>query len=376
MKFPIIEHTILLTIAGSRSYGMHKSDSDIDLKGIAIPPIDSYIGVLPNFEQVESSEAMMVYYPLLSNDEKDISDKYKLEGVIYDLRKFIRLASGSNPNILDVLFCDDEHVRFSSKAGDIIRASRDLFISAQAKHTYSGYATAQFKRIKTHRGYLLNAPKTEPDRSEFGLSKDHCIPRAQVEASLSEINKKLDEWELDLSSIDSESDRMSILNNIAQVLSEIMSTTDSKWKSSARNIGYGDNLIEILDKERRFRQAKNEWDKYQYWKKGRNSARAKLEEKYGYDTKHASHLVRLMRMCYEILVDGKVNVNRKKIDADELVAIRDGSWSYDKLEEFFITMDNKCSELYNSKSYSIPHRVDMSAINALCVQLISDKYKM
>mgnify|MGYP001607055563 CR=1 FL=1 len=45
--------------------------------------------------------------------------------------------------------------------------------------------------------------------------------------------------------------------------------------------------------------------------------------------KHAMHLVRLMRMCKEILITCEVVVKRP--DREELLAIRNGAWSYYKL---------------------------------------------
>ncbi len=67
-------------------------------------------------------------------------------------------------------------------------------------------------------------------------------------------------------------------------------------------------------------------------------AMAALEEKYGYDTKHAMHLVRLLRMGVEALRTGEVIVKRP--DADELLAIRDGAWSYDEIVEYATDMDH------------------------------------
>lgn len=54
------------------------------------------------------------------------------------------------------------------------------------------------------------------------------------------------------------------------------------------------------------------------------SVRAESHRKFGYDTKDAMHLVRLMRMGVEIL-EGKGVIVRRH-DADELQAIRNGEW--------------------------------------------------
>ena len=95
-----------------------------------------------------------------------------------------------------------------------------------------------------------------------------------------------------------------------------------------------DNFIDALQRERAFRSAMREWRQYQGWKQHRNPARAALEAAHGYDTKHASHLVRLLRMALEIVGTGEVHVWRGDRDADELRAIRDGAWSYDALIDF------------------------------------------
>jgi hypothetical protein len=65
------------------------------------------------------------------------------------------------------------------------------------------------------------------------------------------------------------------------------------------------------------------------WRTERNPARAALEAKHGYDTKHAMHLLRLMRMGHELLATGTLMVRRP--DAQELSDIRDGALSFDAL---------------------------------------------
>ncbi len=60
------------------------------------------------------------------------------------------------------------------------------------------------------------------------------------------------------------------------------------------------------DAEQGYRAALRHWNQYQEWLRNRNPARAELEASYGYDTKHAMHLLRLLRMGEEILHDGTV----------------------------------------------------------------------
>lgn len=58
--------------------------------------------------------------------------------------------------------------------------------------------------------------------------------------------------------------------------------------------------------------------------------RKRLVEKHGYDTKNASHLIRLLRTGIEFLNTGTINVYRE--DADELVAIKRGAWSLESVK--------------------------------------------
>lgn len=60
--------------------------------------------------------------------------------------------------------------------------------------------------------------------------------------------------------------------------------------------------------------------------------RRELFDRLGYDSKNASHLIRLLRMGIEYLETGEMNVDRRGIDADELLAIKRGEWGIDRIE--------------------------------------------
>ena len=83
------------------------------------------------------------------------------------------------------------------------------------------------------------------------------------------------------------------------------------------------------DAEHAYRAAMGHWNDYTDWRRHRNPARAELEAHYGYDTKHATHLFRLLRMGEEILRDGVVRVLRP--DAEWLLSVRDGALTYEQV---------------------------------------------
>lgn len=99
--------------------------------------------------------------------------------------------------------------------------------------------------------------------------------------------------------------------------------------------------------------AKETWNNYWTWKRERNKKRSALEEQFGFDTKHAMHLVRLLRMGAEALVTGQLVVKRP--DAAELLSIRDGAWSYERLVKYAEDMDEYVkNDLY--KNTSLPRK--------------------
>lgn len=67
-----------------------------------------------------------------------------------------------------------------------------------------------------------------------------------------------------------------------------------------------------------------------------------------YNTKHAMHVVRLVRMGFEILDEGVMHVKRS--DAKNLLEVRDGLWTFDDVIMYATLMRNKVKELKASSS--------------------------
>jgi predicted nucleotidyltransferase len=368
MEFDLRAHTHLLVISGSRAYDLHGPASDVDVKGVVIPPPRYYHGCMLAFEQADQASQLAVFDADLREHERAAG---RLEGSVYEVRKLLRLAAEANPNILDVLFCRDEEVRLATPIGRKLRDHRHLFVTAKARHTFSGYATAQLKRIETHRRWLLHPPVKEPQRADFDLPERTLIPADQLAAARAAIQKKLESWSIDFGALE-EASKLDLQARIASLLAEQGITADSLWRAAARGIGVDENFIALLDRERRYKAARAEWDMHRRWEQNRNVARAALEAKHGYDVKHGAHLVRLLRMGREILETGRVNVWRGDIDAEELRGIRAGQWSYERLIAWAKAEDEALGRIAESGRAKVPTSPDRDAIDRLCVELVED----
>jgi predicted nucleotidyltransferase len=93
--------------------------------------------------------------------------------------------------------------------------------------------------------------------------------------------------------------------------------------------------------------------------------RRRLVEKHGYDTKNASHLIRILRQGIEFLKTGSLQVIRP--DAEELLAIKNGAWSLEEVRREAERLDRDLEAA--SHQSSLPDAPDFDAINKLAVAM-------
>jgi hypothetical protein len=95
--------------------------------------------------------------------------------------------------------------------------------------------------------------------------------------------------------------------------------------------------------------------------------RKALMEKYGYDTKNAAHLIRLLRMGMEFLKDGELNVTRE--DASQLLEIKRGEWTLEQVKAEAERGFNLAEQAYLASN--LPKYPDVDKINKLAVTVIA-----
>jgi predicted nucleotidyltransferase len=95
--------------------------------------------------------------------------------------------------------------------------------------------------------------------------------------------------------------------------------------------------------------------------------RKMLIEKFGYDTKEAAHLIRLLRMGIEFLGSGELKVFREN-DVEELLEIKAGAWSLEKVQKEANRLFKLAQEAYDISL--LPLKPNMKLINELSVEVV------
>ena len=286
--------------AGSHMYGTNTPQSDIDVRGVCIEPIEAILGLSP-FEQFQPSKKLALKW---SQEQLDVKSD---DLAIYGLRKFCNLALQCNPNIIELLFVSKENALLWTDTWDQIHRMRGSFLSKFATERFAGYAYSQLKRIQTHRRWMLEPPE-EPDPYDYGLANDF----------------------------------------------------DGRqyWTDMAMHSQYG-NLLK-------------EFQNYESWIKNRNPYRASLEEKYGYDTKHAAHLYRLVDECAELVTTGKITIPLHAGARQRYFDVMNGKFEYEAVVEMAETARDRLRTL--AEKGELPDQPNKAWVEQLLIQIYSREF--
>jgi predicted nucleotidyltransferase len=356
-RIEVEQRTIFIGLVGSHGYGLNRPDSDFDYRGVFIAPKRFYLGFDSIIEQKDTGWDEPGIFPFLDNNQ---------DTVIYELRKILQLLAGANPNILELLWLQNYLVL--TPVGEHLIKHKKMFLSKKVKHTYSGYAFAQIKKMETHRKWLLNPPQKKPIPADYGIEDEVPLTKDELNAFLEYLYILI-------------RGKIEFLEEAEQLYKLLTADIDFKgilkqYTLSDDALEYTQNLtnsrkdfIRLLQKSQSYQTAMREWKAYLSWQQNRNPARAEMEKKSGYDLKHGMHCIRLLRSGLEILERGEVIVDRRIAgDVDDLKAILHGEYTYEQLmkkaEDLVAQMD-----VYYEQS-DLPPKPDLEAINNLCIELV------
>ena len=131
-----------------------------------------------------------------------------------------------------------------------------------------------------------------------------------------------------------------------------------------------------------YRQHCKKYKEYEEWKQNRNKARyennlvGKEMENVSrfYDSKNMCHCFRLLNMCIEVARGEGLNLNRRGIDAEFLLDVRNRVYTYDELMEKLLKLkENMDNEIENSQ---IPDEINCEVVNSMLLNIRTEFWNM
>jgi len=158
------------TISGAHLYGFPSPDSDFDLRGVHLLPLEQIVGLDVGQETVE---------------KEGIYDGLEIDLVTHDAKKFFGLMLKKNGYVLEqvfsplVVYATPEHEELKAIAADCI--------TRHHSHHYLGFAARQWKLFQKE-----NPPRVKPLLYVYRvlLTGIHLMRTGEVEANLRTLNEE------------------------------------------------------------------------------------------------------------------------------------------------------------------------------------------
>jgi predicted nucleotidyltransferase len=168
-----VEHPyplLFVTVSGAHLYGFPSEDSDYDLRGVHMLPLDDVFGLEPGKETVESSK---------------IWEGLEIDLVTHDAKKFFKLLLKKNGYVLEQLL--SPLIVQTTREHDELKAIARTCITRFHAHHYLGFSETQWNLFLKE-----SPPRVKPLLYVYRvlLTGIHLMRTGEVEANLVHLNKE------------------------------------------------------------------------------------------------------------------------------------------------------------------------------------------
>lgn len=161
---------LYLCLGGSISYGTNTPESDTDIRGIMMNPACEIIGRTADTGQVEDRAT---------------------DTVIYTLQKAFKLFSECNPNTIEMLNVNPEHIIHMTKHGKRVLSIKDFFLSKLAIPKFGGFARQQMSKLE--HAVLANGGEVDKRLAMCKVALEHSMDCFKIEHAKYDMNFEFNE---------------------------------------------------------------------------------------------------------------------------------------------------------------------------------------
>lgn len=315
----IKKRLIYLVLGGSISYGTSTPESDTDIRGFMLNPVKEIIGTTSDFEQVVDTDT---------------------DTVIYSLQKIFKLFSECNPNTLEMLGVNPEHVIHMTRFGKRVHSIKDFFLSKRAIMSYGGYANGQFSRLQ--HALLSNGSAEDKKLMMAKTALEHSLSCFVYEHSKYDLSYKFSEVENDETG-DKE-------------LALSMSVTDVPLRHVKQSLAIITNVY-------------NDYNKV-----NKEFSKKKIEDRL---SKHMMHTCRLLTSGADLIAERKIKTYRDGEEHNLLMSIRRGDYlTPDKnnvIPEFWEVVHDLQEKFdYAVKHTTLPDKYNKDIVEGTLIEIQRD----
>lgn len=124
-EYDLYRNVIYRCVVGSQAFGLSDEASDVDRRGVYLPPARLHWSLYGVPEQLENPDNEEVYW---------------------EAQKFLVLALKANPNVLECLYTP--LIEHAAPLARELLDLRDRLLSKLVYQTYNGYVMSQFKKLQ------------------------------------------------------------------------------------------------------------------------------------------------------------------------------------------------------------------------------------
>jgi hypothetical protein len=302
------DNKILEIKIGSHLYGTNTPTSDVDYSGVFLPTKELVFG----FQRVEEIDLSVI-----DKDEAGKNTQNAIDKKLYEFRKFVKLAMDNNPNIIEQLFINEANIIYINDIGRALLAERYKFPHQGLVQKFKGYAFSQKHKM------IIRTEKFHELENAFNYLKDY----ADQKAILVELRDKFLPFMK--------------FNHDYCVIGDLNLQKSLLVKKAVSMI------------EERLSKVSN---------------RKTLITKHGYDTKFASHLIRL-------LLEGKELINTGEIIfplsyRQTILDIKQGKWTIKEVLDYADLLEVEIDKA--AEKSELPKQARFNEIEKFTINLLEN----